>query len=104
MDHDPEGEFIKRWIPELKNVPLEFLHEPHKMDLSLQEISTCTIGVDYPAPIVDVEETRKKASDLVWSYRKEQEVKTEGKRILARHVNPRKTKKQTKNSDQIRLL
>ena len=96
MDHDPEGEFIKRWIPELKNVPLEFIHEPHKMDLHLQEISGCIIGVDYPAPIVDAEETRKKASDLVWSYRKEKEVKTEGQRILARHVNPRKTKKKQK--------
>lgn len=105
MDHDPEGEFIKQWIPELKNVPLEFVHEPYKMDPHLQEISTCKIGIDYPAPIVDVEETRKKASDLVWSYRKEKAVKTEGKRILARHVNPRKNKRtQTNKSDQIRLL
>jgi deoxyribodipyrimidine photo-lyase len=55
------------------------------------------IGKDYPAPIVDIEATRKYASDIVWSFRKKDEVKQEGKRILQKHVsNPnRKTKKKT---------
>jgi deoxyribodipyrimidine photo-lyase len=55
-----------------------------------QEIYNCHIGVDYPAPIVDIEETRKYASDLVWSFRKQGAVKVEGARILAKHVNQRK--------------
>jgi deoxyribodipyrimidine photo-lyase len=52
-----------------------------------QEMYGCIIGRDYPYPIVDVEETRKKASDIVWQYRKNAAVKIEGKRILAKHVN-----------------
>ncbi len=49
------------------------------------------IGVDYPQPIVDPEESRKKASDIVYEYKKSASVKEEGKRILKKHVtNPGK--------------
>ena len=52
-----------------------------------QQFYNCIIGIDYPAPIVDIEETRKRATDIVWSFRKKDEVKLEGKRILEKHVN-----------------
>jgi deoxyribodipyrimidine photo-lyase len=52
-----------------------------------QQFYNCEIGKDYPAPIVDIEETRKQASDIVWSFRKKNEVKEEGKRILKKHVS-----------------
>jgi deoxyribodipyrimidine photo-lyase len=52
-----------------------------------QQLYECEIGKDYPFPIVDIEETRKKASDIVWSFSKHDDVKAEGKRILAKHVN-----------------
>jgi hypothetical protein len=45
-----------------------------------QQFYDCEIGKDYPAPIVNIEETRRYASDIVWSFR--DEVKEEGKRIL----------------------
>jgi deoxyribodipyrimidine photo-lyase len=50
---DPEGTYIRRWLPELAHVPLEFLHEPWKMDKSDQIKARCMLGVDYPPPIVD---------------------------------------------------
>jgi deoxyribodipyrimidine photo-lyase len=63
-----------------------------------QQFYNCIIGEDYPEPIVNIEETRKYASDIVWSFRNKDEVKQEGKRILQKHVSNsnRKTKKQTK--------
>ena len=88
MDHDPEGMFIRKWLPELSRVPNEFIHEPHKLNPIEQTLYGCVLGVDYPFPIVDVEATRKAASDLVWAYRKKPEVKEEGKLVLAKHVNP----------------
>ncbi len=86
-EHDAEGVFIKQWLPELKEVPIELLHEPWKMNEMEQQFYNCIIGKDYPAPIVDIEETRKRATDIVWSFRKKDEVKQEGKRILQKHVN-----------------
>jgi deoxyribodipyrimidine photo-lyase len=80
-DHDPEGLFIKKWIPELNKIPTNLIHEPHKMSAIEQQLYQCEIGKNYPSPIVDIEETRKFASDLVWSFRQNDEVKEEGKKI-----------------------
>ena len=87
MEHDPDGAFIKMWIPELAAIPSNFIHEPWKMSLMEQELCKTIIGVDYPAPIVDVELTRKYASDQVWGLKKTSKVKKEAKRILKKHVN-----------------
>lgn len=91
QDHDSEGVFIKTWIPELKHVPIEYIHEPWKMSDIEQGMYNCILGVDYPKPIVDLEQTRKYASDIVWSYRKTTEVKIEANRIIQKHTNPNRS-------------
>jgi deoxyribodipyrimidine photo-lyase len=51
-DYDQYGEYVRLWLPELKDLPLEFIHEPWKMT-QLQQIEfNCHIGVDYPKPII----------------------------------------------------
>ena len=86
-EHDSEGVFIKTWLPELSEIPINLIHEPWKMNAIEQQFYNCEIGKDYPFPIVNIDETRKKASDIVWSFRKKDEVKVEGERILKKHVS-----------------
>jgi deoxyribodipyrimidine photo-lyase len=51
--HDPAGVYVRRWLPELARVPDKFAHEPWKMPPDVQHEVGCTIGQDYPTPIVD---------------------------------------------------
>ncbi|MGK2931926.1 MAG: FAD-binding domain-containing protein, partial [Solirubrobacterales bacterium] len=55
---DPDGEYVRRWIPELKDVPDEHLVRPWKMTEIDQATSNCQIGKDYPEPVVDHAEER----------------------------------------------
>jgi len=50
---DSEGIYIRKYIPELKNVPSEYIHRPTDMTPIEQKSFNCIIGKDYPEPIVD---------------------------------------------------
>ena len=58
---DPTGEYVKKYVPELKNVKDKFIHNPWEMLEENQLNSGCRIGKDYPNPIVDLKETRNRA-------------------------------------------
>lgn len=88
IEHDEEGVFIKKWVPELAEIPLAFIHEPWKLTQMEQELYSFKLGIHYPYPIVDLEKSRKYSSDILWGLRKKSVVKKDSKRILDKHTNP----------------
>lgn len=89
-EHNPQGIFIKKWIPELESVPETYIHEPWTMSAMEQAFCGVTIGVDYPLPIVDLKASAKMARDKIWGHKKHPAVTAEKNRILATHVNKRR--------------
>ena len=68
-DHDSGGLFIKKWIPELKDVPNDYLQYPHLMSNLLQKKTGCIIGKSYPAPIVDLKLSSLMARKKIFSIK-----------------------------------
>lgn len=66
---DPTGEYVRNYVPELKNVPDKYLSEPWTMPQDVQKESNCIIGKDYPVPIVDHKEARIAALEQYRSAR-----------------------------------
>jgi len=58
---DPDGSYVRRHVPELREVPDEYLAEPWTMPDELQRRVGCVIGRDYPAPVVDHALARREA-------------------------------------------
>ena len=50
---DPDGQYIRRWLPELRAIPTKFIHQPGQLSAAEQLNCGCVIGRDYPAAIVD---------------------------------------------------
>ena len=67
---DKEGIYVKKWVPELKNVPNKFIHKPWEMELKYQEAIKTIIGKDYPGPIVVHEKARAAALEAFQSLKK----------------------------------
>ena len=88
-EHDADGIFIKKWIPELQNIPVQFIHEPWKLTSIEQLLYNFELGKDYPYPIVNLEQARSFSTDFFWNKRKEIEVQKDNKRVLKKHVIPK---------------
>jgi deoxyribodipyrimidine photo-lyase len=61
---DPEGEYTKRFVPELSKLPKKFLFEPWKATDDVLRAAGIRLGIDYPAPIIDLGESRKRALSM----------------------------------------
>ncbi|WP_299224375.1 cryptochrome/deoxyribodipyrimidine photo-lyase family protein [uncultured Psychroserpens sp.] len=86
LEHDPDAVFIKKWVPELRHLEIPLAHQPFLMTEMEQQFYNFKLGIDYPLPVVDIEETRKKATEILWNLRKNKKVKDENKRILKKHT------------------
>lgn len=62
-DNDPDGEFVRRYVPELRGLPVEHLARPEKTPLHVQRECGIVVGEDYPYPVVEYEAARRRAMD-----------------------------------------
>jgi len=81
-DLDPEGVFIRRWVPELAALAGKALHEPWTVDLAAG-------GIDYPPPLVDHAPAVKAARDRIFAVRRGADYGEEADAVQARHGSRR---------------
>ena len=62
---DPDGDYVRRWLPELSRMPAEWIHQPWAAPKEVLREANVTIGKSYPHPIVDHAVARKRALDAL---------------------------------------
>ncbi|MEM7617542.1 MAG: deoxyribodipyrimidine photo-lyase [Pseudomonadota bacterium] len=93
VDQDPDGIFIRHWIPELRDMPQEFIHTPWQSESQMN---------GYPRPIIDEKTARQAAASKIYGLRKNNSQHKEmSKQIVKKHGSrksglPRSTDKARK--------
>ena len=77
-DQDPEGRFIRSWLPELRELDPRYLHTPWKAPAPPPR---------YPAPIVDIEAAGRRAREVMWGLRKAAGFQEDAARIVRKHAS-----------------
>lgn len=103
-DHDPEGTFVRRWLPALRSVPNTWVFQPWLMPESLQADYECRIGIDYPTPIVDIDQALKLARERFSQLKFNPQHQLDTERIIKKHAsretNTQKHKSNIKKSSE----
>ena len=68
---DPEGDYVREFVPELKDMPKEYIHKPWEAGPLVLKAAGVELGENYPEPIVDLKKSRERALEAFQSTRKE---------------------------------
>ncbi|CAM0945172.1 unnamed protein product [Alopecurus aequalis] len=63
--YDPDGEYVRTWIPELARMPAEWIHHPWDSPSSILEVAGVELGLNYPKPIVELHTARECLDDAI---------------------------------------
>ena len=84
-DQDPQGVFIRQFVPELSDVPDQHLAEPHRMTLMEQRLFGCTLGEDYPEPVVDHKIAYRSARDRIFEVKQNPNTREASEKVYKKH-------------------
>jgi len=85
QDHDPQGEFVRRWLPALRRVPDAWLFEPWRMPPEVQARCGVVVDEDIAMPLVDLVQATRVAKQRVYALRTDPEVVAAQAGIVRRH-------------------
>jgi deoxyribodipyrimidine photo-lyase len=88
-DHDPQGVFVRRWLPYMRKVPDDWLFEPWRMPPSVLSQTGLTLGKDLPVPLVDLERATRWAKQRLHERRRQPEVQAGNAEVIAKHASQR---------------
>jgi len=102
-DHDPKGNFVRRWVPELSNIPDKLVHEPWKLSPLEQREFHYTPGAAYPTRIVEHQLAVRKAREILTTFRRGSAAKSAIQSTLNKHgsrASPRRRAKKPRATPQ----
>ena len=89
IDHDPDGQFIRRWVPELAHLQSQWVHQPQAIPPVEAAAIGWVIGRDYPLPIVENAAAMREARDRIYAIRKSDQFKAMA-RVVYQKLGSRK--------------